>query len=251
MLIAPVTTTATNITNTTINKTQINQNATNESDSVDQSYNFDRAPVDEATLRIQVEQETVKLNALLQSTLKTMVANSKDGKFQTTVIAEDKDTSVPLVEVVGVDSEWEAEKRQREIEERLKFERFKRGEVTEEELRAQILRSVFPVKTPLKATKLPSRVIKLNSSVVRAIQEPIAVIGSDEYSLAWFKSNLEVIRKVRAGVIVTEVKSPVDFDAIRALAPDLMFQPIDASDFLRNLGVGVYPILITNEGALQ
>ncbi|MGY5652818.1 DUF2859 domain-containing protein [Vibrio metschnikovii] len=65
------------------------------------------------------------------------------------------------------------------------------------------------------------------------------------------RCNLDIFRKLGAGVIVSQIDSLVDLEVLQSLAPDLMFQPMDARDFLEVIGVNVYPILISNQGMIQ
>lgn len=212
---------------------------------------YDKKPISDEELGRLVDQETVKLNAVMRSTIMTVVTNAKGGQPNMTVLARDDARSVPLAEVLPVDADWEAEKRKREMEERIQIERFKNGDITREELEQQILRSVFPVRTTLQPTKLPSRTLAIDTRLASKIYEPIAVIGADQYSLAWFKANKDLLTNLRAGIIVTQVENPVDLEAIRTIAPNLHYQPLDATEFLQTVGVSVYPILITSQGALQ
>ncbi|EKO3587293.1 DUF2859 domain-containing protein [Vibrio metschnikovii] len=50
---------------------------------------------------------------------------------------------------------------------------------------------------------------------------------------------------------MSQIDSLVDLEVLQSLAPDLMFQPMDARDFLEVIGVSVYPILISNQGPIQ
>ncbi|EKO3632763.1 DUF2859 domain-containing protein [Vibrio metschnikovii] len=50
---------------------------------------------------------------------------------------------------------------------------------------------------------------------------------------------------------MSQIDSLVDLEVLQSLAPDLMFQPMDARDFLEVIGVNVYPILISNQGMIQ
>lgn len=243
---------ATVITNTHIQGTHVKQNGlTNTQSNARQTDQYNRQPLDDEIIRQRVREETQRLNAFTQSTLRGMTANAKKGEFDLVFLGGDESRSVAVSDIVPPDVEWEAENNRREMEEKLFIEKLKKEGAKPEEVQAQILKSIFPVKTHLKPTQLPSRVLSLPEVTLNSIATPVAVIGADPYSLEWFKSNVEVIRQLQAGVIVTQVETMTDFDVIRTLAPDLRFQPVDASIFLTNLGVNVYPILITRQGALQ
>ena len=65
------------------------------------------------------------------------------------------------------------------------------------------------------------------------------------------RCNLDIFRKLGAGVIVSQIDSLVDLEVLQSLAPDLMLQPMDVRDFLEVIGVSEYPILISNQSLIQ
>ncbi|MFC5079584.1 hypothetical protein VTH8203_01350 [Vibrio thalassae] len=205
----------------------------------------------DAELKAVVLEEAKSLNRVLRSSTMTVLNGYKNGKPDLVVLASNEENSQPVGEVVRVDQLEEAEKRKRQMAELAQLERFKKGVVTKEELERSALRSIFPVTTALKPTRLPSRVIKLSPEQAKHVTRPIAVIGADDYSLQWFRMNIGAIRRHNAAVVVTQVNSLTDFQAIKKYAPDIEMQPVDAGLFLQNVGVSVYPIIVTNQGAIQ
>ncbi|MFL7013629.1 PFL_4695 family integrating conjugative element protein [Enterovibrio norvegicus] len=244
-MVVPSMLSATIITNTQIATTQYDSAAPTE-----QQADYNKPVLSEMDLQLAVTEETERLNRLLQETTATILQRPK-GRANLKVLKRNVSASQPLVDIIGADAEWEAEKRRRELSERAQLDRFRKGQLTEKEMRMYSLRSVFPVKTAMQPTRLPSRKIDIPDSLAQSIHQPIAVIGSDAYSMAWFKANINTLKKFNVGIIVTEVETPTDFDAIRTFAPNLQYQPLDAKDFLQTLGVSVYPILISSEGAIQ
>lgn len=244
-------TNATKITGTVVTDTEINKGKVNQQEVVTENK-YDRPPMSDQQLEAVMKTETTRLNALFQSSMKNILIDTdKFGDPNMVVIGRDDTASLPIQAVVAVDSIVSGENRKRQLEEMVAQAKYKQGQITKEQLDNQVLRSVFPVLTTMKPTRLPSRKIVLEPEATAAITRPIAVIGSDKYSLDWFKSNLGALRRLNAAVIVTEVKSLTDFQAINTFAPDLMYQPMDASEFLKAIGVHTYPILLTNEGGIQ
>lgn len=243
---------ATVIKNTVVTGTKVTQGNNKAGSNVEQSTSYDRPPVTDAELERSVKLETIKINRLFQSSMSNILANSTDyGDPKMEILLENLDNSKDIHAVIDIDRQISGENRKREIEEYIAQEKYKEGAMTKEQLDAQVLRTVFPVQTGMKPTKLPSRKINLSEEARNVLVQPIAVIGSDAYSLAWFKSNLGLIRRLKAAVVITEVKNLTDLQAITSFAPDLMYQPMDAKQFLQVLGVSTYPILLTSEGALQ
>lgn len=236
---------------TLINRTQ----STTDADATQEEKDlltFDRDPINDDELDFLLTRETERLGRFVSETMETMTSNAKSvTQFDLTVIAINENNSVAVSDLIAEEDALEAEISQREMQERYQVERFRRGEITEQELERVILSSIFPVKTTLKPTRLPSRHVVIDEAIAQQIHKPLAIIGTDRYSMEWFNSNLDVFRKLGAGVIVTQIDSLVDLEALQSLAPDLMFQPMDARDFLETIGVSVYPILISNQGAIQ
>jgi integrating conjugative element protein (TIGR03765 family) len=242
---------ATNITNPTVTGTKITTGKQTQP-SVDADSKYDRKPITDRQLEEVLIKETKRLNALFQSSIRNVVVDTdKFGDPNMVLLASDESKSKHIQEVIEIESNISGENRKRQIEEMIAQAKYKQGQITKEQLDNQVLRSVFPVQTSMKPTRLPSRTVKLSKEAIAAITRPIAIIGSDRYSLAWFKANLGAIRRLNAAVIVTEVKSLTDFQAINTFAPDLMYQPMDATEFLKLVGVGTYPILLTKEGGIQ
>lgn len=248
LLIIPVSN-ATKVTTPTVTTTEINTGNQKEGTP---GNNYTRHPISDAQLKAELKAETKRINALFQDSMQNILIDTdKFGDPEMVVIARDESNSQHIQSVIDIESIVTGEHRKRQVEEMVAQARYKQGEITKEQLDNQILRSVFPVLTTMKPSRLPSRKIILKKEAANAITRPIAVIGSDKYSLAWFKANLGAIRRLNAAVIVTEVKSLTDFQAINTFAPDLMYQPLDASDFLISVGVHTYPIILTREGAIQ
>lgn len=250
LAVAPYTS-ATSINNTKIEKTEIIKNGNNASEKKPEDKMYDRGQISDEALRRQVVQETAKLNVIMREATHAVVSSTKNGEPDMQVIAQDATNTRPLTDVIRVDGDWEAEKRKRELEERMQIERLRKGEIDAEEMKAQTLRSIFPVRTTLKPTRLPSRMVELPPQAASQIMQPMAVIGTDSYSLSWFKQNVDLLEEYDAGIIVTEVASLTDLQALQTYAPTLNFNPVDASTFLNTMGVSVYPILITRDGAFQ
>lgn len=234
------------ITGTKVVETTItgNKNEPNQEEKVKEAVTYEQAS---ARMKVQIKE----LNSLMHETLIGTLGNSDTNTAKMIALNDPSNAPIALSSVVRVDKELEAENHARNLAAIEMIEKHKRGEADLEEIKKHALFNLFPVKTALKPTRLPSRQISLKKEHLERIHQPFVVIGSDEYSMAWFMQNLPVIRRFGANVLVTQVDNLTDFQAIQKLAPELQFQPVDASSFLSAVGVSLYPIIITNEGAIQ
>lgn len=231
-----------NVTYTNPHKTGDTENKTDE---------YDKPIMTDKEIGVVMNTQTQELNALLQNTMTSVMSKHKNWDFELQTIASDESNSKPLVDVIGVDADVEAEYMKRRLTQAKEDLKTGRNVPSTEEQRERLVKSVFPVITSMKPTRLPSRQITLNPKVAEKVIVPMVVIGADRYSMDWFKTNVEEIRRLHAQVVVTQVDNITDFQAIHNFAPDLEFIPVDASLFLKEINVGVYPIIITQQGAFQ
>ena len=109
---------------------------------------------------------------------------------------------------------------------------------------------VFPVRSPRGA---PGR-LEPNPQQARLKGGPgrmIVVIGDDPESIAWLRARASELQAARAGVLVAQVESQARFAALRALAEGLPFVPASADALLKQLGLSVWPLLISAEGEVS
>ena len=110
--------------------------------------------------------------------------------------------------------------------------------------------TVFPVRSPRGA---PGR-LEPNPQQARLKGGPgrmIVVIGDDPESIAWLRARASELQAARAGVLVAQVESQARFAALRALAEGLPFVPASADALLKQLGLSVWPLLISAEGEVS
>ncbi len=192
------------------------------------------------------EQFGIRLN----KEIRTAVSSVFDGG-KPVVIKGDLESSRDLSDYDIPEDELNAEEVAFHTQRNEMVERIKAREVTVEELQAGFQNAMFPIRSGLKPTKLPSREVVLPQMARARFAQPIAVIGNDELSLAWLRLNVEELKRIKVMVLVTEVDSMDQFRAIRSLAPDLQMMPLRADHMLKSVGVSVYPIVLTAGNAYQ
>lgn len=203
-----------------------------------------------ASSRTITETDTEKFSQELQIVAKEVIDNRQSGK-KPVVIFDNAKGSIPITDVIPQEADEDAEniaakKRNDQI-----VENFKSGAITPEQYQQQIIDELFPVRSKLKPQKVMVRHQVISAEAARTITTPVAVIGSDEYSLNWYKANLGEIRRLNAFVLVTQVANMQDYMVIRNYAKDVMMQPSTADGFLHGLGISYYPVLVTPQGAFQ
>jgi integrating conjugative element protein (TIGR03765 family) len=241
---------ATVIKNTVVKGTNVNGSSGDKSQATGARV-YDKPILSPQEITAQVKAQTMELNALLKSTTEQVILHSTYGDPNMILLASDNNRSVDINSVVEREDIISGELKKRQLEEFVATKQWEKGRLSKEELDAQVMRTVFPVETAMTPTRIPIRELKLRPGTEQAVTQPMAVIGVDKYSLAWFKSNLGVIRRMNAVVIVTQVDNLTDLQALQKFAPDLTYQPMDAEHFLRMFGISVYPILVTRNGAIQ
>ena len=109
---------------------------------------------------------------------------------------------------------------------------------------------VFPVRSPRGA---PGR-LEPNPQQARLKGGPgrmIVVIGDDPESIAWLRARASELQAAGAGVLVAQVASQARFAALRALVEGLPIVPASADALLEQLGLSVWPLLISAEGEVS
>lgn len=192
------------------------------------------------------EEFSAKINIAARDVMESRASGNKPQ-----VIFSKTGGSVPLADLIPEDTAENAEYIAEKTRNDQIVESFKTGQITSEQYKEQMIREMFPVKSNLRPQKVMVRHQVISEAAASTISIPVAVIGSDEYSLSWFKANLGEIRRLNAFVLVTEVKTIQDYSMIQGYASDVKMQPSTADGFLRGLGISYYPILITPQGAFQ
>ena len=121
-----------------------------------------------------------------------------------------------------------------------------------------------PIPTPQvpttpadEAAMLPVRSAKLTpGTVARRVIEapglrPFVVVGDDEASRAWLRSQEAALRERGAVGLVVNVETVQDLARLRALAPGVPLAPASGDDLAERLGLRHYPVLITATGIEQ
>ena len=78
---------------------------------------------------------------------------------------------------------------------------------------------------------------------------PIAVIGSDTYSVNWLTTNISEIERLGAMIVIVEVSDLASFNKIKNHIPNrIKVLPLDGYPLTETFGVTEYPALITSKG---
>lgn len=179
------------------------------------------------------------------------VMKAKQTGTKPVVIFDNAKETVVISELVPEDAEDNAEYIAEKTRNDKIVEKFRTGAITPEEYQRQMIDEMFPITSSLKPQRVMVRHQLIKPELAKTISTPVVVIGSDEYSLEWFKANLGEIRRLHAFVLVTQVKNMNDYAMIRDYARDVQMQPSSADGFLKELGLSYYPVLVTQDGAFQ
>jgi len=152
---------------------------------------------------------------------------------------------IDLSEYINID-ELEEKKKNKKI-----AERYINREITKQELENEMLKMVFPVKSKLKPTRMPSARMELSPEAKLAVTTPVVFMGMDEYSLKWFQLNMEELKKFNPPIFITQVDSIVDLQQLKRIAPSFSYIPVQGDQALKTYGVTFYPVLITKQGIFQ
>ena len=109
--------------------------------------------------------------------------------------------------------------------------------------------SLFPLAPKvIKPVTLPGTQMKKD---LPTLPQPIFVIGTDPYSLAWFKTNRAVLEQYGAMGVLTTAKNQTEWEYMQQLVAPLQLFPMNADALADQLGAPGYPILITKGGFFQ
>ncbi|WP_158587186.1 PFL_4695 family integrating conjugative element protein [Motilimonas pumila] len=113
----------------------------------------------------------------------------------------------------------------------------------------QRLVSYFPYQsTSLKVGILPNRVYP---KPLPHLQYPVAIIGSDLFSLNWLTLNAKELSRVGAAVVVAQADTYHNIQYIQQQLPHALVVPAKADFLATEFGLTVYPVLLTQQGAYQ
>ena len=107
--------------------------------------------------------------------------------------------------------------------------------------------SMYPIRTEglTQGAKNPTQLeLKL------PLGPPVCLVGSDEYSFAWLRTNAPILAKGGALCYVIQVDSPATLARLRAIAPGVLLAPIFNDVFVQARLKG-YPAIITQSGAVK
>jgi integrating conjugative element protein (TIGR03765 family) len=106
----------------------------------------------------------------------------------------------------------------------------------------------WPVRTP--AMSPGQACARAPLRLAGALTMPLALMGSDAYSLAWLKRRHDWLVQQGAAIQVVEVPDEAGFRQVQALAGDLPLLPASAEGLAHSYGLTRYPIVILKNGGL-
>ncbi|WP_105903535.1 PFL_4695 family integrating conjugative element protein [Vibrio gangliei] len=119
------------------------------------------------------------------------------------------------------------------------------GEASKEELIQSMEKMVFPVQTNSMSLNASAQTERKPTKAT----QPIAVIGSDTYSINWLNTNINELQRLGAMIVVVEVRDLESFNKVRAGIPsNIKIIPANGYPLTQTFGVTEYPALITSKG---
>lgn len=106
----------------------------------------------------------------------------------------------------------------------------------------------FPVRTPGMSPGILATPARLAAGAW--LPAPMFLIGSDAASRAWLLEHRERLLRIHAAGLVVHADSLDDLRALQALAPGVPMAPGSAQGIAPQLGLTVYPLLITPDGTV-
>lgn len=197
------------------------------------------------------EQAVERLNAPIPSTVEGVYRHKVKNEPLTVVVGSNEENTEAISEVINLSDYYDTEAEDRQEQAREATGKYLRHEVTKAELEKEFEEMVFPVVTKMKPTRMPASRMELKPEAKDAVTTPMVYIGMDEYSLNWFKMNLDTFNQWKPVIFLTQIDSIVDLRQVQRLAPELTFVPVESEQALQQFGVDFYPVMITPEGIFQ
>lgn len=80
---------------------------------------------------------------------------------------------------------------------------------------------------------------------------PFFLVGYDDTSIHWLKSNRDKLLQLQATGLVINVKTEAELQALRDILPELSLMPAPADTLSERMGINHYPLLLTSDGIYQ
>lgn len=106
----------------------------------------------------------------------------------------------------------------------------------------------WPVRTPAMTPGRAS--VRAALKLPGPLLAPLALMGSDAYSLAWLTRRQAWLARIGAAIQVVESPDAAHYAQVQALAGELPLLPASAEGLARSYGLSRYPIVILKNGGL-
>ena len=108
----------------------------------------------------------------------------------------------------------------------------------------------YPIETPeLTPGKVKNHQLEQKPPVSLGVQ--FAIVGYDKYSWKWLQKNRTRFEKTGTTILVVNVKTPKQLQAIRDLMSKNAVDAVPGSDIAKQLQLKHYPVLISDKGVTQ
>ncbi|EMY6611198.1 MULTISPECIES: DUF2859 domain-containing protein [Vibrio] len=174
------------------------------------------------------------------------------GKATTKVLVDNNENTTSISSLIDPENYPPIKASKEQLLEREMSNRMLNGQVTKKEIYNLYEQMIFPVSPEkIKPRVMPADYLEVNEGYENALNMPLAVIGMDNYSLEWLRLNREEVKRNGSIVLLTQVDSMTDYDALRREYPELQILPINAEGAMAEIGVDFYPVLMTRNGIFQ
>ncbi|WP_434339392.1 PFL_4695 family integrating conjugative element protein [Motilimonas cestriensis] len=159
------------------------------------------------------------------------------------IVIHDSGNTTPIERAAKTIDRRAIEKSVMQSAEKLKNMKFDSSNLTNQ------LITRFPYHTEtLRVGVLPSR--HFNKPIPNLVM-PVAVVGTDPFSLEWIRLNAGEIERIGASVVVAQANSLDDIEYMKSLLPTALIVPAKADFLVDEFGLLVYPVILNKSGAHQ
>lgn len=109
---------------------------------------------------------------------------------------------------------------------------------------------IFPVRTTSIGPALLSPEQRANARTPTAPGMPLCIIGDDELSRIWLRTNLPMLRKNRIACLVASVASEEALKALQIEVPDVRLVAANVNGLAITARIPAWPVLISPDGRI-
>ncbi len=157
-------------------------------------------------------------------------------------------TTIEIGQAVGMDGYEKALAQIKQLDVQAMSKRMSakisQGGVSGSQMLSEVEGALFPVSTPsMKPNSKAANELRQTSAM-----KPIAVVGNDDYSIAWLKANEQELKRLGALVALVEVEDINEYTSITSQVNSIQVLPLSGYPLHLEFGVTEYPALIMKTG---